>query len=199
MKTDDTLKRAVESLPVFQCPEKIWSEIEMKLDDKNIIDSVIKQLPSYNCPDDAWTLLSQKLDEKPVRKLSSYPMIAAVAASLAFVVIFGLYILRSSHQTSVAVYEEEILATGVATTAAEENDMEALQLIEAYCKTSTTICTTPEYLAYMSEFTKLSSDLEGIRVLITGDPQQVELLEAQAQLENAKAETIKNMVKFLMQ
>src|SRR5688572_6351137 len=106
MKTKDTFKKAIDTLPVESCPDGIWVKIEQHLRNEDQLQVVVNELPMHECPDGVWPALSDMLDKKSVPKILSLWVASGIAASVAFTLLCVFYLV-GPEKSSLSFYEEE--------------------------------------------------------------------------------------------
>ena len=101
-KNKDSLKKAIENLPVYKAEDQLWGKLSDKMRQEKsdlVLHDAIGGITEYQAPDHIWANIEAELPKK-VKRAWLRPL--AVAATLALLVSFVWY-------ANVSSFEEEIV------------------------------------------------------------------------------------------
>jgi hypothetical protein len=190
---DDKLRRAIGRLPEYQAKPESWIALEQYLGFRNKLDEVKNSLPVYEAPDGIW----EKLENHPKRKTQFSLTLWKVAAAILFLMgswfVFQTFSHRKlSYSTEVASEFNPEFAIPTDSSVVQVTDF-----IESQCKSNAYVCSEPDFSVKKQKLDEVNHEIQRLDEVIKTLGSSESLVKTRINLENYKAELIKDLIKKL--
>ena len=199
-----TLKKAITRLPIYEPPDQIWQGIENEL----TLQNKLKKLPNRQPPALLWRKIEANLVESvsiPIAigansgstntgSTSNIRWIKRLSIAAAVLLIFGggWWELNPSNVTQLSYAQEKINPQLLI--ADWDEDMDALNQIEAICQTKNYICTAPEFLELEQELQELNEAKLDLKQAIDNFGKDMQLIVQLSEVELERTAILKKMM-----
>ena len=211
---DDILKKELQKLGLFRCPDQIWNDLEHDLED-GLLSSRLNELQikkvdealwsgihselelqdrvklkEYQAPDFIWDEVEKQLDRSKNTEIIDLRWALSAAAVLALV--FSLWIFRTDDE-KIRVSESFVPAQEILDW--EEEDREWEMILEEACERQPVACRTERFLDLEKELEFLDHSKEKVLAELNPyeDNSRAEKILTEIELE--RVEVIKELIK----
>ena len=195
------LKKAINQLPSFKAPNKIWNGIEKALDKNNeSLCKAIDDLPSFKAPDKIWSGIEKKLEEQSRKKVLLIPKpFLQIAASIIIIFSIGYlatYYFRNSDKD--VTYSIEIIENEMEVDFYPAVDFESTNIISSNCQKVPEVCESPIFIELQSQLKELKNEQEKLESMLKNESNP-QLLKFYYRIENERVDIEKKLVKMFVE
>lgn len=190
---DKLLKKTTRLLPEYKAEPRSWERLEPYLDFSEKITKVKEALIVYKAPENLWPVIEKEIDIKPIHSFFSWK----IAASIIVIIGSGFFI--RNHLKKGISYSTE-MATLLEPTYPNAKDSLTLkftQFIEYQCRNNSYVCCEPDFSAKKQKLDEVNAEIIKLESKITSYGSSPSLVKTRINLENFKAQLIKDLVKKL--
>lgn len=187
-----TLRDAIQALPLYEPGEQAWASISSELDLKDAIQA----LPEYAPPAEIWSNIENEIPATRVhrKRLKPLRIYIAAAASIALLVIAGLFTFNTNQNRNEAITYHKSIIEGqwVHENDWDEDDPDLLAVVSMFAK-DPVAKQASSYQDLLSEWEELNTAKAEIKEMMKKYGQDEQLISALGKIERNRSAIVKEM------
>lgn len=191
---DDKLKNVAGQLPEISAKPESWTAVEKYLDFRDKLEELKNNLPVYEAPDEIWEKLEDHLKRKTKFSLT---LIWKVAAAILFLIGSWFIFQTFSHRKLSYSTEEASEFNPEFATPTDSSLVQVTEFIDNQCRNNTYVCSEPDFSVKKQKLDEVNHEIKKLDEVIKTLGSSESLLKTRINLENYKAELIKDLIKKL--
>lgn len=196
MKTgfDKKHREVKKQLPGYKANPGSWAAIEQYLDFSEKLEKVKTTLPLYSPPDTVW----QHIEEAQPVHVKQGSMLLLKVAAIAILLLGSLFVYRviKPHNISYSVEFADIQESALFE-AADSTLLEVTDFIDQQCRNHIYVCLEPDFTIKKQKLEEVNNEIENLEKVMKTYGSSESLVKTRVNLENYKAELIKDLIKKL--
>ncbi len=198
-KNKPILDDALSKLPNYEPEDQLWDKIEGGLEARKLQDALAK-LPVYEPEDQVWAAIETNLPTQGTTIVRRLGRVAAIAASVAVLLVAGWYLMGQIRHTGETItYSEEVIK-GTFSTAqfvALDDDEEAFEIIQILRERNDPITASPEFQSLEQDLNELNEAKQDLIPVIHDYEANPRLKIQLAKIERERSDVLKQIIKMI--
>lgn len=190
---DILLKKAINQLPKYKAEPESWVKVEQYLDFSDKINKVKVELPVYQAPENLWQRIEKDIEIKQTRTFLPWKIAATIIVIVGSTFFFLKYSDKGlSYSSEVTVFQEPESSSD-----SDSLTVEVTQFIENQCRINSYVCNEPDFSAKKQKLVEVNSEILKLEEVISTYGGSPSLVKTRINLENFRAQLIKDLIKKL--
>ncbi|MBN2520902.1 MAG: hypothetical protein JXB17_10385 [Bacteroidales bacterium] len=195
------LKKAIDQLPAYKAPDKIWGNIAKRMDNMNApLQRAIQDLPVFKVPEKIWNTIEEGLEKEGGKKVFLFQkQVIRIAASIIVLLAIGYlvkYFIVPPDKD--LIYSVEIVEDDTGIDFMPTVDTGSSDIILSNCKKNPEVCESPLFIELENQLKELKAEQEKLQKILKGNPDP-QLIKFLYRMENDRVEIEKKIIKMFIE